>query len=99
MEQLGRVCALDNMYRGVSPSRRLREYWIFSGFLASDCPSECCTDEGSDAVPLDLRGPPVAAISVLNASSWPRAIRLVDKTGKLADLDEPVVTASTAGRS
>ena len=81
------------------PSRRLREYWIFSGFLASDCPSECCTDEGSDAVPLDLRGPPVAAISVLNASSWPRAIRLVDKTGKLADLDEPVVTASTAGRS
>ena len=36
VEQLGRVCALDNMYTGVSPSRRLREYWIFSGFLASD---------------------------------------------------------------
>jgi hypothetical protein len=34
-----------------------------------------------DAVPLDLRGPPVAPISVLNASSWPRAIRLVDQTG------------------
>jgi len=52
-----------------------------------------------DAVPLDLRGPPVAAISVPNASSWPRAIRLVDKTGKLTDLDQLVFTASTASRS
>jgi hypothetical protein len=26
VEQLGRVCALGNMYTGVSPSRRLREY-------------------------------------------------------------------------